>query len=207
MVDVDPEHVLDLPPARDQDPVETVAANGANPALGKCVRLRCPSKARLNLPSRSWIRYVRFADEPSLRAFNTIPEKVEFQKVAYRVGLDIWVADRSIWHRLHTSTWRWDETYDVDFRRFPGNFWRSFATLERIFTRFNIPAGEPGYYRLRVAYFWYGATQSYGGTTMHIPDYLTEEWVTTHFGLSNDKTAGNPKDKYCAFGVDPQGGP
>jgi hypothetical protein len=42
---------------------------------------------------------------------------------------------------------------------------------------------------------------------MHIPDYLTEEWVTTHFGLSNDKTAGNPKDKYCAFGVDPQGGP
>ncbi len=42
MVDVDPEHVLELPPARDQDPVETVAANGANPALGKCVRLRCP---------------------------------------------------------------------------------------------------------------------------------------------------------------------
>ena len=153
----------------------------------------------------SW--YVRFADEPNLRAFNSIARKVEFQKVAYRVGLDIWVADQNIWHRLRTSNWRWDETYDIDFRPFPGNFWRTFDTLERVFTRFTIPASETGYYRLRVAYYWYGTTQSYGGKTMRIPDYLKDEWVTTHFGLSNDKTARYPKDKYCAFGVDPQGGP
>jgi hypothetical protein len=151
--------------------------------------------------------YVRFADEPNLRAFNTIPGKVEFQKVAYRVGLYIWVADRNVWQRLRTKSWRWDETYDVDFPRFPGNFWRTFDTLERVFTRFNIPVGEPGYYRLGVAYYWYGTTQSYGGTTMRIPDYLKDEWVTTHFGLSNDKTARYSKDRYCAFGVDPQAGP
>jgi hypothetical protein len=153
----------------------------------------------------SW--YVRFADEPSLRAFNSIPVKVEFQKVAYRAGLDIWQADQRIWHRLSTSNWRWDETYDIDFRPFPGNFWRRFDTLQRVFTRFTIPADAPGYYRLRVDYFWYGTTQSYKGTTMRIPDYPTAEWVTTHFGLGNDKTAGYPKDKYCALGVDPGGGP
>jgi hypothetical protein len=151
--------------------------------------------------------YVRLADEPYLRAFDTIPDKVEFQKVAYSVGLDIWVAERTIWHRVRTTRWLWDETYDVDFRPFPGNFWRSFDTLDRRFTRFNIAVGEPGYYRLRVAYYWYGTTQSYGSKTMRIPDYLKDEWVTTHFGLSNDKTARYPKDTYCTFGVDPQGGP
>lgn len=153
----------------------------------------------------SW--YVRLEGEPSLRAFNSIPVKVEFQKVAYRAGLDIWQADTRIWHRLSTSSWRWDETYDIDFTPFPGNFWRTFDTLQRVFTRFTIPATEPGYYRVRVDYFWYGTTQSYKGTTMRIPDYSIAEWVTTHFGLSNDKTAGYPKDKYCAFGVDPTGGP
>lgn len=153
----------------------------------------------------SW--YIRLADEPSLRAFNSIPVKVEFQNVAYKVGLDIWVADRSVWQRLRTSAWLWDETYDTDFRPFPGNFWRRFDTLQRWFRRFTIPADQPGYYRLKVYYFWYGTTQSYKETTMRIPDYQTDEWVTTHFGLSNDKTARYAKDEYCALGVDPGGGP
>src|ERR1700730_18822451 len=42
VVDVDAEHVLKLSPADDQDPVEAVAADGADPALGERVRLRRP---------------------------------------------------------------------------------------------------------------------------------------------------------------------
>src|SRR5213080_1507252 len=42
MVDVDAEHLLELSPADDQDPVEALAADGADPALGERVRLRRP---------------------------------------------------------------------------------------------------------------------------------------------------------------------
>jgi hypothetical protein len=42
MVDVDAEHLLELSPADDQDPVEAVAADGADPALGERVCLRRP---------------------------------------------------------------------------------------------------------------------------------------------------------------------
>jgi hypothetical protein len=38
MVDIDTEHLLELSPADDQDPVEAVAPDGADPALGKRVR-------------------------------------------------------------------------------------------------------------------------------------------------------------------------
>ena len=44
VVDVDAEHLLELSPADDQDPVEAVAADGADPALGECVRLRRPER-------------------------------------------------------------------------------------------------------------------------------------------------------------------
>jgi hypothetical protein len=169
------------------------------------VRIKYTSARCANATDGGW--YVRFADEPTLRAFNTIPGKVEFQKVAYAVGLDRWDVARQGWFRVRTNPWLWDETYDVDYRPFPGNFWRSFDTLDRRFTRFNVAAGDPGYYRLIVAYYWYGATQSYGSQTVRIPDYLKSEWVTTHFNLSNDKTARYPKDKYCTFGVDPGAGP
>jgi hypothetical protein len=37
---VDAEHVLQMPPAEDQDPVETVGASCANAALGVSVRVR-----------------------------------------------------------------------------------------------------------------------------------------------------------------------
>src|SRR6266516_6834803 len=40
MIDVDAEHLLELSPADDQDPVETVTSDGADPALGKRVRFR-----------------------------------------------------------------------------------------------------------------------------------------------------------------------
>jgi hypothetical protein len=40
MIDVDAEHLLELSPADDQDPVETVTSDGADPALGKGVRFR-----------------------------------------------------------------------------------------------------------------------------------------------------------------------
>ena len=37
---VDAEHVLEMPSAEDQDPVEAVGANRANPALGVGIRVR-----------------------------------------------------------------------------------------------------------------------------------------------------------------------
>ena len=42
MVDVDAEHLFELSPADDQDPVEAVAADGADPALGERICLRRP---------------------------------------------------------------------------------------------------------------------------------------------------------------------
>ena|SRR5438552_18262862 len=44
VVDVDAENLLKLSPADDQDPVEAVAADGADPALGERVRLRRPER-------------------------------------------------------------------------------------------------------------------------------------------------------------------
>jgi hypothetical protein len=44
VVDVDAEHLLKLSPADDRDPVEAFAADGADPALGECVRLRRPER-------------------------------------------------------------------------------------------------------------------------------------------------------------------
>ena len=44
MVDVDAEHVLELSPADDQHPVEALAPDGADPALGERVRLRRPER-------------------------------------------------------------------------------------------------------------------------------------------------------------------
>lgn len=151
---------------------------------------------------------IRFSTEPTLRAWNTIPGKVEFQNVAYAAGLDWWDASRNGWYRKTTNPWQWDETYDRDWGNFHGNFWRTYDTLVHssvwIFT---IPADEPGYYRVRVAYHWYAAEQSYQGQTVDVADYDWEQFVPTHYDLSNDKTSRYPKDKYCAFGVDPAAGP
>ena len=44
MIDVDTEHLLELSPADDQDPVEAVPADGADPAFGERVRLRGPER-------------------------------------------------------------------------------------------------------------------------------------------------------------------
>ena len=44
MVDVDAEHLLELSPSDDQDPVEAVAADGADAALGERVRVRRPER-------------------------------------------------------------------------------------------------------------------------------------------------------------------
>ncbi|HVD89434.1 MAG TPA: hypothetical protein VNB91_11120 [Jatrophihabitantaceae bacterium] len=44
MIDVDTEHLLELSPADDQDPVEAVAPDRADPALGERVRLRGPER-------------------------------------------------------------------------------------------------------------------------------------------------------------------
>ncbi len=42
MIDIHPEHLLELSPADDQDPVEAVTSDGADPTLGKRVRFRGP---------------------------------------------------------------------------------------------------------------------------------------------------------------------
>jgi hypothetical protein len=151
---------------------------------------------------------IRFSTEPTLRAWNTIPGKVEFQDVAYAAGLDFWDSTRNGWFRKKTNPWQWDETYDRDWGYFHGNFWRSYDTLARSSVwLFTIPADEPGYYRVRVAYHWYATEQTYQGQTVDVPDYDYELFVPTHYDMSNDKTARYNKDTYCAFGVDPAAGP
>jgi hypothetical protein len=40
VIDVGAEDTLELPPVADQEPVETVATDGADPAFGECVRPR-----------------------------------------------------------------------------------------------------------------------------------------------------------------------
>jgi len=171
---------------------------------------------------------IRFSTEPWLRAFNTIPGKVEFQKVAYAAGLDRWDATRNGWYRLGNGTtssywdatrnawaplqngntpWYWDETYDRDWRTSP-DFWRTYDTLVRSSVwLFRIAASDAGYYRVRLAYHWYPAEQSYQGQTVDFPGYDWEQFAPTHYDLSNDKTSRYPKDTYCAFGVDPAAGP
>ena len=42
MVDVDAEYLLELSPADDQDPVEAVAPDGADPTLGERISFRSP---------------------------------------------------------------------------------------------------------------------------------------------------------------------
>ena len=49
MVDVDAEHLLELSPADDQDPVEAVAADGADPAPGERICLRRPKRCANDL--------------------------------------------------------------------------------------------------------------------------------------------------------------
>jgi hypothetical protein len=44
VVDVDAEDVLELFAARDQEPVEAVAANGPDPPFGERVRVWCPKR-------------------------------------------------------------------------------------------------------------------------------------------------------------------
>jgi len=153
--------------------------------------------------------YIRFADLPELRAFNTIASKVEFQDVAFTSRLYKWDPATSRWLFSVATSWYWDETYDVDWPTFPGNFFRTFDTLEHPIVRFRVTPDQPGYYRVAVAYHWYPAVQSYGGKTVNVPAYDPRpEWVLYHFGdYSNVATANYHADRYCAFGVDPAAGP
>ena len=41
MAGIDPKHVLELPSAEDEQPVEALASHAADPALGVCVRVGC----------------------------------------------------------------------------------------------------------------------------------------------------------------------
>ena len=170
------------------------------------VRPRPPSVKCGTYTTGNW--FVRLADEPLLRAFNAIPGKVEFQKVAYAAALLKWDAAQRIWVPYRDPVWLWDETHDRDWPYLDLDYWRHFDTLGRIEASFTLTPTEPGYYRTMVAYHWYPAVQSYGGREVNVPEFdVAPTYVFDHFGLSNDRTAGYPKDRYCAFGVDPQGGP
>jgi hypothetical protein len=170
------------------------------------VRTRLPDVKCGGYDDGSW--YVRFADEPLLRAFNTIPGKVEFQQVAFRARLYKWDAGASRWAPYTTTVWYWDETYDVDWAPFFGNFWRRFDTLERRFVRFLLGKDQPGYYRVAVAYYWYPTQAHFQAKAVNVPAFAPRaEWVRYHFGdYSNESTAQYHADRYCAFGV-PKAGP
>lgn len=168
------------------------------------VRPRPPSVKCGTFVSGNW--FVRFAEEPLLRAFNAIPGKVEFQRVAYAAALLKWDAAQSTWVSYRSPVWLWDETHDRDWSTLDLDFWRSYKSLKRIKMSFTLTPTEPGYYRAMVAYHWYPAVQRYGAQDVNVPAFDVEErFVSDHFGLSNDKTARFAKDRYCTFGVDPAG--
>src|SRR5262249_28136242 len=146
--------------------------------------------------------------------FDSIPGKVEFQKVAYSVGLYKWDPTVAKFvQAAQPSPWLWDETYDRDWPTFSvsGNFWRSFTTSLPTQPSFTIPAADVGYYRLKVAYYWYAHRQSYKGQVTDVPSFSIFEWVKHQYpgdeGLTNVATANYPADSYCVFGVDPAAGP
>jgi hypothetical protein len=170
------------------------------------VRPRPPSVKCGTYTNGNW--FVRFAEEPLLRAFNAIQGKIEFQKVAFAAALYKWDAGPGRWVIHDRPVWFWDETHDRDWPTLDLDFWRTFDTLERTKANFRITSGEPGYYRAAVAYHWYAAAQTYQGQTVNVPTFDVEaKFVLDHFGLSNDKTGRYLKDRYCAFGVDPEAGP
>jgi hypothetical protein len=150
--------------------------------------------------------FVRFSEEPLLRAFNAIEGKVEFQKVAFAAALYKWDAAKGAWASYRNPVWLWDETHDRDWLA-DLDYWRTFDTLKRIKMSFTIRPSEPGYYRAAVQFHWYSTVQRYGGQNVNVPDYDIQRWVEDHFHFSNDRTGRYPKDRYCAFGVDPLAGP
>jgi hypothetical protein len=150
--------------------------------------------------------YVRLAEEPLLRAFNTIPGKVEFQKVAIGVRLYKWDAAKATWASFRSPVWLWDDTHDLDWPR-DLNYWRTFDTLKRFKVSWNLTSSDAGYYRVMIAYHWYPTVQSGLTATINVPAFDARYWVEDHFHFGNDKTTGFPKDRYCAFGVPADGGP
>jgi hypothetical protein len=49
MAGIDAKHVLELPSAEDEEPVEALASHAADPALGMCVRVRCLDGVRITV--------------------------------------------------------------------------------------------------------------------------------------------------------------
>jgi len=168
---------------------------------------RTPSVKCWSYTSGTW--FVRFADEPLLRAFSVFKGKVEFQRVAYAAALYKWDAAQSSWVQYRSPVWVWDETVDRDGPAPPElNYWRAFDTLKRTELTFNITPSEPGYYQVMVTYHWYPTVQTYQGKSVNVPAYdVKPKLVYYHFGLSNEKTAKFARDRYCAFGVPADGGP
>jgi hypothetical protein len=94
---------------------------------------------------------VKFIKQPTMRAIDTT-DAVDWQFVAWTPVLYKW--DGTEWKLKSTHRrWLWDLTYDTQATAFPGNFWRSFETNERLFLWFNV--SEPGTYRIRIRYHWY----------------------------------------------------
>ena len=75
VVDVDAEHLLELSPADDQDPVEAVAADGADPALGERVRLRRPERCADDLDAVALEDLVEDTAELAVSVVNRQPSR------------------------------------------------------------------------------------------------------------------------------------
>ena len=81
MVDIDAQHLLELSPADDQDPVEAVPADGADPAFGERVCLR---RAKRCGEARDGVEAVELVDN---FPWTSNPRSAALFRAARRVAL------------------------------------------------------------------------------------------------------------------------
>ncbi len=93
MIDVDAEHLLELSPADDQDPVETVTSDGADPALGK------PTQRSANAFAFGAWKGVRITSTPSLRKISSKPcvNLLSRSWMRKRIGVGRSESDQASW--------------------------------------------------------------------------------------------------------------
>lgn len=75
VVDVDVRHVFELSAVRDQEPVEAVAVDGADPALGERVRIRRPKRCADDLDALALEDVVEGAAELAVAVVDQEPDR------------------------------------------------------------------------------------------------------------------------------------
>jgi hypothetical protein len=75
VLDVDAQDMLELFAARDQEPVEVLAADGADPALGEHVRVWCPKRGADDLDAFALEDVIEGAAELTVAVVDQKPDR------------------------------------------------------------------------------------------------------------------------------------